>query len=96
MPAPAPRPSAKPIQSAAPPAHHAGIPADVVQLSDRIEACDHFSGEDPYDADRAAFLRKQVEATCPGNDATLQRLRAKYAGDVAILKKLSALAAGGD
>lgn len=67
------------------------LPADVAALAERIEACEHFSGEDPYDAERAAFLRKQVEASCPGNDATLANLSGKYAKDATVAAKLGAL-----
>jgi hypothetical protein len=66
--------------------------AEVARLAERIEACEHFAGEEPYDAARAAELRKQVEANCPGNDAELARLRSKYAADRKMTRQLEALA----
>lgn len=70
---------------------HPVLPADVAALAKRIEVCEHFSGEDPYDAERAAVLRKQVEANCLGNDAMLAKLSGKYASDPAVAAKLGAL-----
>ena len=71
----------------------AGLPAEVTRLSERITQCEHFAGEEGYDAERAAFLSQQIAATCPGNAAELQRLRRKYATNPAIAKQLSALKA---
>lgn len=67
--------------------------SEVAQLAKRIEACEHFAGEEPYDAARAAELRQQVEANCPGNEAELARLRAKHAGNPALIKRLDELRA---
>lgn len=66
--------------------------AEVARLTQRIEMCQHFAGEEPYDAARAAELRKQVEANCPGNEAELKRLRGKYAADRKMTQQLEALA----
>ena len=71
----------------------AGLPEDVLRLSERIAQCEHFAGEEAYDAERGAFLRQQVAATCPGNTAELQRLRQKYAANPAAARHLSALEA---
>lgn len=83
-----------PVDSASPAAAKvAGLPPEVTRLSERIASCEHFAGEEPYDAERAAFLRRQIAATCPGNAAELQRLRQKYAANPAAAKHLSALQA---
>lgn len=97
--APAPAPAetaapATPTAVAAPPPTAAPAPdpaAEVARLAQRIEACEHFSGEEPYDAARAAELRKQVEANCPGNDAELARLRRLHAANPAIKRQLDRL-----
>jgi hypothetical protein len=69
----------------------AGPPAEVTRLGERIAHCEHFAGEEGYDAERAAFLRQQIAATCPGNAAELNRLRKKYAANPAIARHLAAL-----
>lgn len=71
----------------------AGLPEEVTRLSERIAHCEHFAGEEPYDDERAVFLRQQIAATCPGNAAELQRLRLKYAANPALTKHLAALEA---
>ncbi|MGB7654627.1 MAG: hypothetical protein WBL74_04015 [Novosphingobium sp.] len=71
----------------------AGLPDDVTRLSERISSCEHFAGEEAYDAERGALLRQQIDATCPGNAAELQRLRTKYAANPAIARHLAALEA---
>lgn len=59
------------------------LPADVAAFKEKRDSCDHFRGEEPYDAERGAFLAKQLEATCKGTDKALADLRARYAGDAA-------------
>jgi hypothetical protein len=71
----------------------AGLPEEVTHLSDRISQCEHFAGEEPYDAERGVFLRQQIAANCPGNAAELKRLRQKYAANPAVTKHLTALEA---
>lgn len=83
-PPPAPPPAATPSADPA---------AEVARLAQRIEACQHFAGEEPYDAARAAELRQQVESNCPGNAEELARLRARYASDPALTKRLKDLQA---
>jgi hypothetical protein len=85
---------AVPAPAAPPPAAAAvAMPAaEVARLARRIEACQHFAGEEPYDPARAAELRKQVAANCPGNEAELKRLRDKYAADRKLTQQLEALA----
>ena len=56
-------------------------PRDVRAFVARRDLCDHFRGEEPYDAERAAFLAKRTRQTCSGSDATLMRLRQRYAND---------------
>ena len=69
------------------------LPDDVTALTERIAACEHFAGEEAYDAERGKFLREQVAASCTGNAAALARLRKKYAGNAAAAKHLAGLEA---
>ena len=64
-------------------------PADVVAFRRRRDECDHFRGEEPYDATRAAFLRAALARTCKGTDAQLAALRKRYAGNAALLRALA-------
>lgn len=90
--APAPIATAAPA-SPSPAASPSPDPAaEVARLTQRIEACQHSAGEEPYDAARAAELRKQVEANCPGNGEELKRLRGKYAADRKVTRQLEELA----
>jgi hypothetical protein len=57
----------------------ASLPSDVTAFIERREACDHFRGEEGYDAQRIKFLNTAMARTCTGSDAKLRTLRAKYA-----------------
>lgn len=67
------------------------LPDDVAVLTERIAQCEHFAGEEAYDAERGRFLREQVAASCTGNAAALARLRQKYAADPATARHLKGL-----
>ena len=71
----------------------AKLPDDVAALTERIAQCEHFAGEEAYDAERGKFLREQVAASCTGNAAALARLRKKYAADPATAGHLKGLEA---
>jgi hypothetical protein len=73
--------------------YKAALPADVARFIERLEGCEHFSGEPPYDAERAAFLQRNIEELCPGNDVTLAAMRRKYAGNPAVIERLDDFAA---
>ena len=64
------------------------LPPDVRRWLARRESCIHFLGEEPYDADRAAFLNRAVARDCPGLARTLRRLRRAHADDPAVLGAL--------
>jgi hypothetical protein len=66
-------------------ASDAGLPAPVVAFRTRRDACDHFRGEDPYDAQRAAFLAREVAKQCKGTDQALADLRKRYAHDAKVM-----------
>ena len=84
-------------RAAAPPpaAPHAGepeaLPADVQDLVERWESCQHWAGEEPYDAARAAQIAAGVDASCPGNDERKAELERRHADDPRILARLRAL-----
>jgi hypothetical protein len=81
--------SAAPASAPAPaPAPAGGPPADVAAFRDQRDQCDHFRGEDPYDAKRAAELAEQLDKFCKGTDARLAGLRKKYAAQPAVLESL--------
>ncbi len=54
----------------------------------RFEMCEHFSGEEPYDAERRAFLEQAVAEHCPGLDRELAELKERFRDDAKILKTL--------
>jgi hypothetical protein len=55
------------------------FPRAVTQFMVERDGCDHFRGEDAYDADRLAFLEENMRQLCTGTDARLAALRARYA-----------------
>jgi hypothetical protein len=56
----------------------ASIPRDVRAFVIDAQGCGHFSGEEPYDADRAAFLQKNMDALCRGLPQKRERLLNRY------------------
>ncbi len=58
--------------------HPASIPRDVRTFVIAAQGCGHFSGEEPYDADRAAFLKKNMDALCKGLPQKRERLLNRY------------------
>jgi hypothetical protein len=65
------------------------LPQDVAAFVADRDGCDHFRGEDPYDAKRAAFLAKALERLCTGSDRKLAALRTHYAANARILARLA-------
>ncbi len=56
-------------------------PEDVATFKERRDLCDHFRGEEPYNAERRGFLAERVRTYCTGTDRELARLKAKYKDD---------------
>ena len=81
--APLPTPT---VAEAAPPA--AALPPAIVAFQKQRDACDHLRGEDPYDKQRAAFLKAQLTKTCKGTDRALAALRKRFAQDPGALAAL--------
>lgn len=68
-----------------------GMPQDVAALIDRIAACHHWAGEEPYDAER----RRQIETAvarlkCDALEAEQKAIRTKYPGNDEIGRRLDA------
>ena len=66
----------------------ARLPEDVARFIERRDACDHFRGEEAYDAKRRQFLEQETAKLCVGSDKQLAELRKKYAGNKAVITKL--------
>jgi hypothetical protein len=66
----------------------ARLPEDVARFIERRDACDHFRGEEAYDAKRREFLEQQTLKLCVGSDKQLAGLKKKYAGNQAVMRKL--------
>jgi hypothetical protein len=67
------------------------LPADVQALIDRWESCQHWSGEEPYDRERARDIAAAIDDSCPGNEETRAELERRYADRPAILARLRQL-----
>ena len=66
------------------------VPAGVFAWLQRSSACAHWSGEEPYDAERAAQIEAALaEARCETLDADEQALRREHAGNAAVLDMLA-------
>lgn len=66
----------------------AALPPAVIAFQKQRDACDHFRGEEPYDKQRAAFLKAQLAKTCKGSDRALAALRKRFANDPGALAAL--------
>ncbi|MBM4262729.1 MAG: hypothetical protein FJ145_15020 [Deltaproteobacteria bacterium] len=64
------------------------LPAEVKQFQESRDLCDHFRGEEGYDAERREFLLKQMKTHCTGTDEKLRALRRKYQSNQAVLEQL--------
>jgi hypothetical protein len=65
------------------------LPTDVVEFFERRVLCEHFLGEEPYDAERREFLIRSIDVTCTGTDRTLQALRQRYRDDPGVAARLA-------
>ncbi len=67
-----------------------GMPADVSDFIRRAVVCNHWAGEEPYDEDRRAQIAAAVGSLrCRELDADQASLRAAYAGNPEVLRRLS-------
>ncbi len=63
-------------------------PKDVAQFIEQRDGCDHFRGEEAYDAERGKFLAEQLQQLCTGTDKKLARLKSKYRANRQVMAKL--------
>lgn len=54
------------------------LPDEVGKFVERRDGCEHFVGEEGYDAERAAFLTKNIVELCTGSKKQLIALRQQY------------------
>jgi hypothetical protein len=64
------------------------FPAEVTNFMVDRDGCDHFRGEEPYDAERAAYLEQSIRDLCTGSDAKLAKLRRRYAENLDVMAAL--------
>lgn len=69
------------------PAFAEQLPADVATFIDDHQNCEHFSGEEPYDEERRAFLNEQLQG-CDQLESRRATLQQRYASDPEILRHL--------
>lgn len=66
----------------------APFPDEVTAFMVDRDGCDHFRGEEPYDAERRAYLEESIAELCTGADAKLAALRRRYERDPAVIAAL--------
>lgn len=64
------------------------LPAEIITFREKRDLCDHFRGEEVYDAKRAAVLAAEVAKNCRGTDRALADLRQLYANNAKLLAAL--------
>jgi hypothetical protein len=67
----------------------AAAPRDVTAFVEQFTSCEHFSGEEAYDVQRARFIKSQIQATCLGLAPKLRALKRKYRHDKIVSAQLS-------
>jgi len=65
------------------------FPTEVTTFMVDRDGCDHFRGEEPYDAERRAYLEKSIRDLCTGTDAKLADLRQRYAKNQDVMAALA-------
>ena len=67
-----------------------GLPPEVLAFKRKRDDCDHFRGEEGYDAERRAFLAAALARSCTGTDQALAALRQQHAANPAVIAQLKA------
>jgi hypothetical protein len=67
------------------------LPKDVATFMERREACDHWRGEEGFDAARRAEIQRGMCQSCIGTDAQLAHLKHKYRAAPDVLMQLAGL-----
>lgn len=66
-----------------------GLPKDATAVVTRVAYCNHWSGEEGYDAARAKEIERAIKKYgCNTIDRDEARLRKRYAGNAAVIKAL--------
>ncbi|KQQ18512.1 hypothetical protein ASF53_24330 [Methylobacterium sp. Leaf123] len=87
------RPALAQADPAISPAERKSLPAEVVTYLERRRGCNHWSGEEAYDAPRGRQIAAAVERLgCDAVEADETRLRQRYGRNPAVLKALDAAA----
>jgi hypothetical protein len=60
------------------------IPKAVRKFVIDAQGCTHFSGEEGYDAERAAYLKKMTDKMCTGIEKRYEKLLTRYRGNVEV------------
>lgn len=68
-----------------------GMPADVQRYLVKRADCEHWAGEEPYDAERKAEIETNVNEACAGLDAQTAALRGRHANDPGVAELLDKL-----
>jgi hypothetical protein len=64
------------------------LPRDIIQFMERRDACNHFRGEESYDAERRKVLEDKTRQLCLGTDRKLAALKLKYKNQAKVLVRL--------
>lgn len=64
------------------------FPQEVTTFMVDRDGCDHFRSEEPYDAERRAYIAENIAELCQGTDTRLATLRQRYAGDKSVTAAL--------
>jgi hypothetical protein len=64
------------------------LPRDVTRFIDRRDLCEHFMGEEAYNAERLVFLNTALARTCTGSNTKLKKLRIKYGRNAMVINAL--------
>ena len=65
------------------------LPPDVRTFVSRRDLCDHFRGEEGYDAARSGEIAAQTKQNCRGTDAALARLKRLYRNNMRVRSVLA-------
>lgn len=65
------------------------LPTDVARFVERRDGCDHFRGEEPFDAERRKFLERNIRELCVGTDRELAELKRKYTNNPNVISHLN-------
>ena len=76
------------LAAAAMPATQRPLPPDVGRFIDKRDTCEHWIGEEGYDAARRREIDRNVRRSCTGVDRELDRLRRVYRQNPRVLAAL--------